>query len=233
MAAKSLWNHLLSQLKSQENCKCKWAQYTIVTLFEFDTLPHKDALCKCITVVDGHTRCLGTYSIICHKLVINSLTEIYFKSPIWAEGVHSAPHSRKLQIYVSLLRCFIVSLFHCFVVSLSRCFIVSLFHFANYHKPWTGVHQRVIWLGVKIPIPGNIYMYMYSTVHCRLSTKIVRYVVYILQFFTLKFCPDSVTFWESAILSGWAILFKSCVSTYNNIGLHLEIHKQIFLHPIP
>ena len=93
--------------------------------------------------------------------------------------------------YKFMFRCFVVSLFHCFVVSLSRCFIVSLFHFANYHKPWTGVHQRVIWLGMKIPIPGNIYMYMYSTVHCRLSTKIVRYVVYILQFFTLKFCPDS------------------------------------------
>ena len=36
--------------------------------------------------------------VICHELVIDSLTEIYLKSPIWAEGVHSAPHGRKQNI---------------------------------------------------------------------------------------------------------------------------------------
>ena len=36
--------------------------------------------------------------VICDELVIDSLTEIYFKSPIWAEGVHSALHGRKQTI---------------------------------------------------------------------------------------------------------------------------------------
>ena len=59
---------LKSQLKSQENRKCK--RVFIVTLSEFDTLPHKDALCKCVTVVDGHTRCLGA----CYISVTNLLS---------------------------------------------------------------------------------------------------------------------------------------------------------------
>ena len=146
------------------------------------SLPHKDALCS--TVVDGHTLCLGAcyMSQTCYRFTHRNLFQI-------SNLGRGCPQCSTQQEATNL--CFIASLFRCFVVPLFCCFAVSLFHFANYHKPWTGVHQRVIWLGVKIPIPGNIYMYMYSTVHCRLSTKIVRYVVYILQFFTLKFCPDS------------------------------------------
>ena len=63
-----------SPLKSQENRKCK--RVFIVTLFEFDTLSHKGALYKCVTIVDGHTRCL----VACY---VTNLLSIH--SPIWAE----------------------------------------------------------------------------------------------------------------------------------------------------
>ena len=76
LAAK--WNPNRSSIagKSQENRKCK--RVFIVTLFEFDTLPHKDALCKCVTVVDGRTRCLGAcyMSRICYRFTHRNLFQI-------------------------------------------------------------------------------------------------------------------------------------------------------------
>ena len=68
-----------SQLKQQENRKCKRPLQLL--LFESDishTKMHCSTLCKCITVVDGHTRCLGAccMSQTCYRFTHRNLFQI-------------------------------------------------------------------------------------------------------------------------------------------------------------
>ena len=58
----------------------------------------------------------------------------FFKSPIWTDGVHSAPHERKQNISPFIITTGTVTPYALPQIT-NFCFVVSLFRFANYHKP--------------------------------------------------------------------------------------------------
>ena len=91
MATKSPRDRLLNRSPNRR----KIAGVNGPLLYSSSTLSHTQMHCaNASRSVDGHTRCLGGRLFISHELVIDSLTEIYFKSPIWADGVHRALHGR-------------------------------------------------------------------------------------------------------------------------------------------
>ena len=107
----------------------------------FDTLPHKDALYKCVTVVDGHTRCLGAcyMSRTCYRFTHSNLFQITSlgrgcPQSSTRQEANISPYmitTGTLTPYEFLLRCFVVSQItnFFFVVSLisNFCFVLSFF----------------------------------------------------------------------------------------------------------